>query len=270
MEDFIQPYIQTALTMTPEELDKRLAKQDTFLHALARFTRDPKVIRDQIVAVLLAGRDTTAATLSFCTFELARNPGVVARLRAEIAARLGVGADARPPTYEDLKEMRFLNAVLNETLRMYPAVPFNIRYCLRSTTLPRGGGPEGNSPVGVPADTRVAYSTMIMHRRPDLYGGSGYDPEKWIPDRWMGGWQPKPWHFLPFNGGPRICIGQQFALLEMGYTLVRILQTYERIIAMPIMGETVVRDPPLRFEITLSPGAELNCVFLREGEEFAP
>lgn len=271
MDDFIQPYIETVLSLSTDELDHKLSKQETFLDALARFTRDPRVLRDQLVAVLLAGRDTTAGTLSFCLFELSRNPKVVAKLRQEIRERLGVGANSQKPTYTDLKEMKYLNAVLHETMRVYPVVPFNVRYSLRDTTLPRGGGPDGMAPVGVRANTRVIYSTMLMQRDPDLYDGPDsqnyFDPAKWIPERWVSNWQPRPWHFIPFNGGPRICIGQQFATVEMGYTLIRILQAYERIIALPVNGKEKVEDPVLRCEVTLSPGSELNCVFLKEGEE---
>ncbi|KAJ5796451.1 uncharacterized protein N7518_004991 [Penicillium psychrosexuale] len=254
MDEFIQPYIQT----------------ETFLDALARFTRDPRVLRDQLVAILLAGRDTTAGTLSFCLFELSRNPEVVAKLRNEIRDRLGVGASAQKHSYTDLKEMKYLNAVLHETMRLYPVVPFNVRHSLRDTTLPRGGGPDGLAPVGVRANTRVIYSTLLMQRGPDLYDGPGsekyFNPGEWIPERWVSGWQPRPWHFIPFNGGPRICIGQQFAIIEMGYTVIRILQAYERIIALSVGGKDKVEDPELQFEVTLSPGSELNCVFLKEGE----
>ncbi|KAJ5959278.1 uncharacterized protein N7479_006428 [Penicillium vulpinum] len=269
MDEFLQPYIQTVLAHSAD--DEKFAKQETFLDALAKFTRDPRILRDQLVAVLLAGRDTTAATLSFCLFELSRNPEVVVKLRDEIRDRLGVSANAQKPSYTDLKEMKYLNAVLHETMRLYPVVPFNVRYSLHDTTLPRGGGPDGLAPVGVRANSRVIYSTMLMQRDPDLYDGPGsenyFNPGEWIPERWVSGWQPKPWHFIPFNGGPRICIGQQFATIEMGYTVIRILQAYERIIALPIGGKDEVEDPVLRFEVTLSPGSELNCVFLREGEE---
>ena len=185
MEDFMQPYIQTVLSLSVEELEKNLSRRETFLDALARFTRDPRVLRDQIVAVLLAGRDTTAGTLSFCTFELSRHPEVVAKLRQEIAEHVGVGADARIPTYGDLKDMKYLNAVINETLRFYPVVPFNVRYSLNDTTLPRGGGPDGQSPIGVRADTRIVYSTLLMQREESFYDQSKadkyYDPGQWIP-----------------------------------------------------------------------------------------
>ncbi|KAI2879733.1 hypothetical protein CBS76997_10719 [Aspergillus niger] len=265
MNDFMAPFIQRALSLSPEELDTSLSKQETFIHALARFTRDPKVIRDQLTAILLAGRDTTATTLAFCFFELARNPSVVAVLRSEIASRLGLGPSGRKPTYTDLKEMKYLTAVLNETNRLYPVVPFNVRYALKDTTLPRGGGADGNGPVGIRANTRMIYSTMMMQRDPAHYPPPGsknyFDPGKWVPERWTGDWVPKPWHFIPFNGGPRICLGQQFAMIEMGYTVVRILQVYESLRAMPPAGKDKVEDPMLRFKITLNPGSELNCVF---------
>ncbi|KAL4810886.1 cytochrome P450 [Aspergillus unguis] len=271
MDDFIRPYISRVLAMSPAELDQKLSKNETFLHALARFTRDPRVLRDQLVAVLLAGRDTTAATLSFCLFELARNPAVVEKLREEIASRLGVGANAQKPSYADLKDMKYLNAVLHESMRLYPVVPFNVRFSLKDTTLPRGGGPDGLTPVAVKAGSRIIYSTMIMQRSPENYAPPSseeyYDPGKWLPERWISGWQPKPWHFIPFNGGPRICIGQQFAMIEMGYTVVRILQAFEKIKAVPSVGQATVEDPKLRFEVTLTPASELNCVFERQAQK---
>ncbi|GES63507.1 cytochrome P450 alkane hydroxylase [Aspergillus terreus] len=270
MDDFIQPYIDRVLSLSTAELDQKLSKKETFLDALARFTRDPRVLRDQLVAVLLAGRDTTAGTLSFCLFELSRHPEIVAKLREEIRSRVGLGANGQKPTYNDLKEMKYLNAVLNETMRLYPIVPFNVRFSLRDTTLPRGGGPDGRAPIGVLEGTKIIYSTMIMQRSPEFYPPPGspnyFDPRKWHPERWISGWQPKPWQFIPFNGGPRICIGQQFATIEMGYTVVRILQAFEQVQGIPVAGKNRVEDPVLQFEVTLSPGSELNCVFVRDGE----
>ena len=108
MEEFVQPFIQQALSMTPEELEKKLSKSDTFIHALARFTKNPKVMRDQLFAILLAGRDTTALTLSWTFMHLSQNPQVVAKLQAEIDAVVGSG---RPPTYEQIKEMKYLTYI---------------------------------------------------------------------------------------------------------------------------------------------------------------
>ena len=97
------------------------------------------------MAVLLAGRDTTAGTLSFTFQELSANPDIVKTLRREILDRVG---KERRPTYEDLKNMPYLQHVINETLRLYPSVPYNVRLALQDTTLPKGGGPDGTEPIG--------------------------------------------------------------------------------------------------------------------------
>jgi cytochrome P450 len=122
MEAFITPFIDKALALSDDELAKinRSERGFTFLHALAQFTRDPQMIRDQIISVLLAGRDTTAATLSWLFHELAKAPEVYTKMREEV---LKVVGDERAPTYDDLKSLKYLNNCLNETLRLYPAVP---------------------------------------------------------------------------------------------------------------------------------------------------
>ncbi|KAI9859477.1 MAG: hypothetical protein M1813_006619 [Trichoglossum hirsutum] len=231
VNSLIQPFVEQALRISPAELEKILPQSDTFLHQLARYTRDPKVIRNQIVALLLAGRETTATTLSWIFFELSRRPKVVARLRGDILEHVGPDPNAAP-SYTNLKEMKYLSYVINETLRLYPAVPFNGREALKPTTLPRGGGPDGMSPVGIRAGTIIAYSTLMTQRRRDLYPPISetfpYDPADWAPERWET-WTPKNWQYIPFNNGPRTCLGQQFALLEMGYAVCRIMQVYSRI-----------------------------------------
>lgn len=178
----------------------------------------------------------------------------MARLRQEIHETLGY---QNAPTYADLKSMKYLQAVMNEAMRLYPAVPFNSRAALHDTTLPRGGGADGMQPVGIPRDTRIAYSTLSMQRREDLYPAS---PElkpahEFSPERWAS-WNPKAWQFIPFNGGPRICIGQQFALTEMAYTIVRILQRFDRV-------EYRSPEPfiPIKAEIISQPAFPVQLAF---------
>ncbi len=269
LDRFVNPFIESTLRLPPEELEKTIHDTDdnatrtgryTFLHALAQFTRDRKVLRDQLMAVLLAGRDTTAGTLSWAIYELARNPECVRRLRAEVAQFVGLEGqpDCRHPTYADLKAMKYLQHVLNETLRLYPAVPFNVRLALHDTTLPRGGGADGSEPVAVLKDTPIGYSTLLMQRRPDLYPGDLPHPDVFAPERWER-WQPRPWQFIPFNGGPRICIGQQFALTEMAYVLVRLFQRFERVESH--MAAIDAGHPTLKAEIVLRPGDGVHVAF---------
>ncbi|RKU40613.1 hypothetical protein DL546_002160 [Coniochaeta pulveracea] len=257
---FVNVYIERALRLSPAELESK-TKGDagyTFLHALAGFTHDRKVLRDQLVAVLLAGRDTTASTLSWTLYELARHPECVRRLREEI---LSVVGPDRTPTYADLKSMKYLQNVMNETLRLYPAVPFNVRLALHDTTLPRGGGPNGDDPIAILKDTPIGYSTLVMQRRADLYppvSETFAHPDVFSPERWFT-WQPKPWQYIPFNGGPRICIGQQFALTEMGYVLTRLFQRFERIESH--MFEIDGGNPTLKAEIVIQPGDGVKVAF---------
>ncbi|GJN72923.1 cytochrome P450 52A11 [Purpureocillium lilacinum] len=258
---FIHKFIERTLRMAPSEFDKTKSdKSYTFLHELARFTRDPKVIRDQVIAVLLAGRDTTAGTLSWAIYELARHPEALAKLRNEILDT--VGPD-KPPTYEHLKNMSYLKAVLNETLRLYPSVPFNVRLALKDTTLPRGGGPDGSEPLPVLKDTPIGYSTLVMQRRPDLYppvSDTFADPGVFSPDRWAH-WHPKPHEYIPFNAGPRICIGQQFALTEMSYVLVRMFQRFSHVESH--MQAIDGGSPMLKTDIVLSPGQGVHVAFFQ-------
>ncbi|KAL6690339.1 cytochrome P450 [Trichoderma pleuroticola] len=260
IENFVNPIIQRVLSMTSDQLAAH-TKSDrdyTLLHELASFTRDPKLIRDQIFAILLAGRDTTASTLSFAMYELSRHPQVVARLRDEILAAVGTH---QLPSYEHLKDMPYLRAVLNETLRLYPPVPFNVRVALKDTTLPRGGGPDGTLPLSVPQNTRVAYSTLVMQRRPDLYppvSETFADPAVFSPERWAV-WHPKPHEFIPFNAGPRFCLGQQFALTEMGYTLCRIFQRFDRV--QSFMHEIDGGELRLKTDIVLTPAQGVHVAF---------
>ncbi|KAI5244876.1 putative cytochrome 52A4 [Aureobasidium subglaciale] len=259
MEEFMQPFIEETLQLTPEELEKKSKSDEgyNFLYALASFTRDRTVLRDQLAAVLLAGRDTTACTLSWLFNEISRRPDIVAKLRREIEENVGLD---NKPTYTHLKNMRYLTHTINETLRLYPIVPFNVRVALKDTTLPRGGGPDGTQPIGVPANTPIAYSTLFLQRREDIYPKAS---EKFAhhlsfePDRWDG-WNPKMWTYIPFNGGPRICIGQQFALTEVAYTVVRILQTYSRIECK------MAERPKLKTDIVVQPSDPVNLIFHRD------
>ncbi|KAI1132561.1 cytochrome P450 [Nemania abortiva] len=227
IEEFIMPYIQQTLAIPPEEL-ANLTKSDTestFLHHLARFTQDPKMMRDQLVAVLLAGRDTTAATLSWTLYELAVYPEKVARLRAEILESVG---EHGTPTYETLKNMKYLRYTLQEILRIHPAVPFNTRAALADTVLPEGPGAPA---ISVLKGDTLCYNAMTLHERRDLLphvSEKFADPSLFSPERWYS-WQPRAWEYLPFNGGPRICPGQNFAMTEMAYCIVRMLQKYDRI-----------------------------------------
>ncbi|KAF2791501.1 cytochrome P450 [Melanomma pulvis-pyrius CBS 109.77] len=190
-----------------------------FIHELAKQTSDKARIRDELMNVLLAGRDTTASLLSNMFFEIAKRPDIWMRLKEEIE-----GLEGRLPTYEELRGFKYLKWCLNESLRLHPVVPGNSRFAIRDTMLPLGGGATGAAPLFVPRGTLVSYSPYTMHRRKDLYGPDAhlYKPERWDTLR-------PSWEYLPFNGGPRICLGQQYALTEASYVTVRLVQEFSKL-----------------------------------------
>ena len=184
-------------------------KSGRYIFADELINRNPNRdwIRGELLNILLAGRDTTASLLSNVWFEMAKRPDIFANLKAEIDALLPGGLAGRsPPTYEQLKNAKYLRAVLNESLRLYPLVPGNAREAQADTTLPRGGGADGQSPFFVAKGDIIGWSLYTMHRRKDLFGE---DAEEFRPERWLGekGLRPS-WEYLPFNGGPRICLGR--------------------------------------------------------------
>ncbi|KAJ6461237.1 cytochrome P450 [Mycena vitilis] len=210
-------------------VDREVQEGETLAEHLLNYTQDRTVLRDEILNISVAGRDTTACLLTFVTYMLAEHPAQLAKLRAEILDTVG---PTRAPTPEDFKEMKYLRAVLNETLRLYPPVPINMRSTTSPVLFP---STTGGKPFYLPAGSFTGFSVMMMHRRKDLWGpdATEWDPERFIDERLHKHLTPNPFIFLPFNAGPRICIGQQFAYHEASFFLVRLLQSFSEIALVP-------------------------------------
>lgn len=217
---FVDHYVEKSLIASDTE---KTDNNYVFLNELAREVKNPVVLRDQALNILLAGRDTTASLLSWCIYLLARNPATWQKLRAEILSDFGNGSDLSTISFESLKRCEYLRFVINEALRLYPSVPVNARYATKDTTLPRGGGPDGSQPILVRKGGAVIYSVFATHRLKEFWGA---DAEEFRPERWGEG-VTRGWEYLPFNGGPRICLGQQYALTETSYVLTRIVQLFD-------------------------------------------
>lgn len=208
---FIDHYVAIALDPKRLAAEKVAREKDgskekyVLLDALAENTKDPIELRDQLLQILLAGRDTTATLLAFTFSELAKHPEVWKKLRAEVLRVLGTEEQGQEMTFAKLKSCRYLQYTINETLRLYPVAPLNNRLAVRDTVLPVGGGPEGKNPIAIRKGTLVNFSPYITHRRVDIWGE---DVLEWKPERWVD--RKYGWEYLPFNGGPRICIGRKF------------------------------------------------------------
>ncbi|KAF1851971.1 putative P450 monooxygenase [Cucurbitaria berberidis CBS 394.84] len=227
IQDFTDKVIDEELRLKEETKDSQ-DNRYIFLDEIVTATQDRTVIRSELLNILLAGRDTTASLLSNVLWELPRHPSILARLRAEITTTIigetENGNEDHPPSYQQLKEMKYLRAIINESQRLYPIVPANSRQALHDTVIPNGGGGRAGSPILVPKGSYVVYHTYSMHRRPSIFGP---DAHEFNPDRWLDpGFRPG-WAYIPFSGGPRVCIGQNFALTEAMFVIVRLVQKFE-------------------------------------------
>jgi cytochrome P450 len=224
VESFMSGYVDKALDKEKDNIHRNQDSKYSFASEFAKLTDDRAMIRGGLLNLLLAGRDTTASLLSNLFFMLARRPDVYNKLAAEIRSTVPTANEA--PSLEALKSMKYLRACINESLRLHPPIPRNSREALRDTTLPVGGGADGTAPILVPQGTQVGYQVFSMHRRKDVYGE---DADEFVPERWTERNLRPGWAFLPFNGGPRICIGQQFALNLASYVVCRLVQRFERV-----------------------------------------
>ncbi|KAB8295842.1 hypothetical protein EYC80_008664 [Monilinia laxa] len=224
VHSYVRTYVDRALAIQASSPSTQDAKEETseryiFLEELAKAGYSAQKIQAELLNILLAGRDTTASLLTILFMVLSQNQDIFEKLRKEVLALEG-----RLPSFEEIKNMKYLKWCINESLRLYPIVPTTSRVASRDTVLPHGGGPDQKSPVMVKKGSIVLYSSYVLHRRKDIYGedANQFRPERWEKLR-VG------WEYIPFSGGPRICIGQQFALTEASYTTIRLLQTFSKI-----------------------------------------
>ncbi|OLN96112.1 Cytochrome P450 52A2 [Colletotrichum chlorophyti] len=228
MRKYVDYYVQLALRSAKPSTEKY-----SLLDTLVEQTRDKDELRDQILGLLLAGRDTTASLLSWMFLLLAQHPAVFQTLRESVLQDFGPFTEtAEGIDFATLKGSKYLQFVLRETLRVYNAVPINFRKASRDTVLPRGGGPDGQSPIVVAKGQTVNFSPYVLHRREDIWGE---DVLEFKPERWEG--MRLDWNYIPFSGGPRICLGQQFALTEAAYLTVRLVQKFKSIEWLGPQGE---------------------------------
>ncbi|KAG6837575.1 hypothetical protein H0H93_006989 [Arthromyces matolae] len=218
---WLDPLVGQALTdherMKSAGIESTIADK-TFLQHLVDSTTDPVVIRDQLLSMLLASRDTTACVLTFITYIMATNPHVAERLRAEVL--LHCGPDTAP-TYDQIRGMKYMRAVINETLRIFPPVPLNVRESrAASCTFPQ-------------SDT--TYPAFDEDRNKALWGPDAdeFDPDRWLDPVRVAKFVGNPSIFGPFSAGPRICVGQNYAYNEASYFLVRLMQKFDRFTLTP-------------------------------------
>ncbi|XP_049314871.1 probable cytochrome P450 4d14 [Bactrocera dorsalis] len=172
-------------------------------------------IREEVDTFMFEGHDTTTSGISFTCYLLSRHPNVQQKVFEEIRAVIGDDKQ-RPITLHDLQELKYLECVIKESMRLYPPVPSIGRYIEQDVYL------DGKL---YPANTNV--TVMIYHalRDPAYFK----EPDQFIPERFYSDNNEKinTFAYVPFSAGPRNCVGQKFALLEMKSTISKILLHYE-------------------------------------------
>lgn len=180
-------------------------------------------VRDEVVIIFLAGHETTAVALTFVWYLLSQHPQVEAKLHAELDAVLG----GRAPAHADIANLPYLRMVIEEAMRLYPPAP---GLATRQAT-------EADEICGqkVKKGQMVAVLPWVLHRHEALWDApQRFDPERFTPENSAG--RPR-FAYLPFGGGPRICIGAQLAMIEASLILATLAQ---------------------RFRLRLAPGPEIE------------
>jgi cytochrome P450 family 110 len=201
---------------------------------------DENALRDEMLTLLLAGHETTAASLSWVINRLIANPEVAIRAREEVQTTL----NGQPLVAEHVGKLKYVEAIINETMRLDPVIP--------------NAGRELQAPVTIagralPAGVVLAPCIYLAHRRADLWP----EPSKFNPDRFMSG-RIDPYAFFPFGGGTRRCIGAAFATYQMKIVLAEILSRVE---LKPVPGYTARIE---RKSIALAPSEGLPVAVSRK------
>ncbi|KAF7902617.1 hypothetical protein EAF00_002520 [Botryotinia globosa] len=224
VQSYLDSLIETEISAENEASGSHFngSNPRSLLQGLIKETDDRIEIRDNALQGMMAVQDTTPVLLSNTLFLLSRNPKVYDRLRDEVQS---LDLEESQHLYDKLRCLSFLHNVINESLRLFPIFPALARISLTDTTLPKGGGKDGNSPIYVPKGTKLWANFYGLHHIESVFGPN---IELFDPDRWYS-IKPSPWEYMPFGGGPRACVGQNKALVEASYMLAKFAQLYKRI-----------------------------------------
>ena len=195
-------------------------------------------VHDEAMTLFIAGHETTANALSWALYLLSLHPQVEAKLLDELQAVLG----GRVPTMADLRQLTYTDMVIKETMRLYPPAWMITRIAKEDVEI---GG------YAVVAGSIVLVSQYVMHHHPYYWER----PEEFQPERFAEEWDqsiPK-FAYFPFGGGPRVCIGNSFAMMEATLVLATIMQRYHLSLAP---GQTIEMEPL----ITLRPKGKMRMI----------
>ncbi|KAH7714860.1 CYP4BF1 protein [Aphelenchoides avenae] len=193
-------------------------KHKTFLDLLLSMREESKYsfdeLREEVDTFMFAGHDTTSHAIAWSTWCLATNPAVQEKLYEELNAHFG--DSDRDITVQDLKELRYLNNCINESMRVFSPVPLIQRELRKEMEI---GGKL------VPEGATIGILPLVIHHNHKVYPNHDeFDPDNFLPERVA---KRHTYDFIPFSAGPRNCIGQKFAQMEIKTTLAHIFRRYK-------------------------------------------
>ncbi|CAF1095971.1 unnamed protein product [Adineta steineri] len=178
-------------------------------------------IRDEALTFVLAGHETTGNLMTWTLYLLMTHAEVLEACREEVDRIL---PNRTIPDFEHMADLQVIEAVLYESLRLYPPAAFIVRQCIKEHTI---GGTNGKSSIFIPVGAMIVIHNYTLHRREDYWSCPlEFDYKRWMRDP-VSGLKPKlthPYAYLPFASGARNCIGQNFAILEAKVMLAMLVQ----------------------------------------------
>ncbi|KAM7266513.1 hypothetical protein ACFE04_004410 [Oxalis oulophora] len=215
VNDYVYKLINSKIEQVNLSKDDSLKKRGDLLSIFLEMDmRDPKYLKDIILSFIIAGKDTTATTLSWFLYLMCKYPEIQDRIAKEVREATGVNDAssfdeiASRITEEAVDKLQYLHATLSETLRLYPAVPVDPKLCLKDDILPDG--------FNVNKGDVVMYMPYAMGRMKYVWGEDAeeFKPERWLDDKGVFR-QESSFKFTAFQAGPRICLGKEFAMRQM-------------------------------------------------------
>ncbi|XP_018360885.1 PREDICTED: cytochrome P450 4C1 [Trachymyrmex cornetzi] len=229
---------------TIETRRKRLSMLDLLIAAPREDLMTDIDIREEVDAFVFAGYDTTAAAVSFILAQLAEHKDIQDRIRNEVDSAIQGNEEKFTFKFAKLQQLQYLERCIKEALRLYPSVPFISRICGEDVKLQSYLIPAGTTHINIYA----------IHRNPNFWPNPEvFNPDRFLPEQIR---NRHPYSYIPFSAGPRNCIGQRFAMLEMKAMIASVIHNFY---LEPI---DYLKDVQLQTDITLCPTRSLRIKFI--------
>ncbi|CAN6719751.1 unnamed protein product [Malus baccata var. baccata] len=197
-------------------IDVGFSTQKDLLSRFMRSVEDESYLRDIVVSFLLAGRDTVASALTSFFWLIGTHPNVASAIRLEADRVLGLNQGLK--SFDQMQELHYLQSAIYESMRLYPPVQFDSKFCEQDDVLPDG--------TFVRKGTRVTYHPYAMGRIQEIWGSDcmEFKPDRWLKDGVF--FKENPFQYPVFQPGHRVCLGKEMAVMEMKTVVLSLLRRF--------------------------------------------